>query len=172
MRLLPLASTLLPLAALPANAEVKSTAAFGFEVAQTATVKAPPEKVYAALLKPAGWWNKEHSYTVSAANLSIEPRIGGCFCEALPDGLAPGRAIGMRGALGPLANEGVDGTLYWRLKPAEGGGTIIAQSYVLGGFFHGDAAGWAPKVDYVLQEQLTRFARLMDTGSPEPAKAP
>ena len=175
---------LVALAALvaPAWAEVKSSTASGFETANTATVKAAPEKVWDALLQPAKWWNPDHTYSDSAGNLSIEPRIGGCFCEKLPQGggvqhltvvyLAPGKSLGLRGALGPLAREGVDGTLYWSLKPEEGGGTVLTQSYAVGGFLHGDGAGWAPKVDFVLHDQLTRLARYLDTGSPEAPKTP
>jgi uncharacterized protein YndB with AHSA1/START domain len=175
-----LIAALLLVAAGPAGAEVKATGVSGFEVANTATVKAPPDRVYAALLEPGKWWNPQHSYSGDAANLSIEARIGGCFCEKLPNGgaaqhqivvyLAPGQGIGLRGPLGPLAAEGADGTLFWRLKPEAGGGTVVEQQYAVGGFLHGDAAGWAAKVDYVLGEQLTRFQRFIDTGSPEPAK--
>jgi uncharacterized protein YndB with AHSA1/START domain len=173
---------LLPLllAALPAQAAVTSSAGDGFEIVQTVTVKAAPAKVYDALLAPSGWWSAEHTYSGAAANLTIERRIGGCFCEKLPEGgaiqhlsvvwLAPGRMIGLRGALGPLAREGAEGTLYWSLKPAEGGGTVLTQSYTVGGYLHGDGAGWAAKVDGMLQAQLDRLARLVDTGSPEKAK--
>jgi uncharacterized protein YndB with AHSA1/START domain len=177
-----LALLLLACAALPARAEVKSTTAQGFEVIQTVTVAAPAAKVYKMLFQPGKWWNSDHTYSGSAANLSIEQKIGGCFCEKLPDGggvqhltvvfLAPDATVGLRGALGPLAAEGVDGTLFWSLTPAKDGGTTIVQKYAVGGFLHGDPAGWAGKVDAVLQEQLTRLSRIVDTGSPEPRKAP
>jgi hypothetical protein len=32
---------------------------------------------------------------------------------------APGQGLRLRGALGPLQTEGVDGTLSWALKPGE-----------------------------------------------------
>jgi hypothetical protein len=75
-------------------------------------------------------------------------RAGGCFCERLKDGgsvqhlqvvyAAPGKGLRLRGALGPLQMEGVDGTLAWTLKPAEGG-TSVTQSYAVGGY---NAAAW------------------------------
>src|SRR5687768_18231554 len=40
--------------------------------------------VWAALLRPAGWWNGEHTYSGNPANLSLDPVAGGCFCEAVP----------------------------------------------------------------------------------------
>jgi hypothetical protein len=46
---------------------------------------------------------------------------------------APGEGLRLRGALGPLQTEGVDGTLSWTLKPVEGG-TSLTWSYVVGGY--------------------------------------
>ena len=40
---------------------------------------------------------------------------------------APGEGLRLRGALGPLQTEGVDGTLSWTLKAVEGG-TSLTQS--------------------------------------------
>ncbi|HLY57097.1 MAG TPA: SRPBCC family protein [Stellaceae bacterium] len=168
--------------AAPAWGEVKTASPSGFEIANATTVKAAPDKVWDALLQPAKWWNPDHTYSNSAANLSLEPRIGGCFCETLPQGggalhqtvvyISTGKTLGLRGPLGPLAREGAEGTLYWSLKPAEGGGTVLTQSYTVGGFLHNDGAGWAPKVDFVLHDQLSRLARYLDTGSPEEPKPP
>jgi hypothetical protein len=91
-------------------------------------------------------------------------RADGCFCERLKDGgsvqhlqviyAAPGQGLRLRGALGPLQTEGVDGTLTWMLKPGEGG-TTVTLSYVLGGYVRSGMEQWAPKVDRVLDEQLT-----------------
>jgi hypothetical protein len=52
--------------------------------------------------------------------------------------------------------EGVDGTLSWMLKPADGG-TSVTQSYVVGGYVRSGMEPWAPKVDHVLDEQLQRL---------------
>ncbi|MDR9831226.1 hypothetical protein RCJ22_37175, partial [Vibrio sp. FNV 38] len=74
------------LAAGAAQAEVKAMTPQGFEVVETATAKASPDKVFAAIVRVQDWWNSEHTYSGSAANLSIEPKPGGCFCEKLPGG--------------------------------------------------------------------------------------
>src|SRR5262249_31803724 len=123
----------------PAAAEVKSAAPNGFEVVAVATIAAPPARVYAAVGEGGRWWGPSHTFSRDAANMSLELRAGGCFCERLKDGgsvqhlqvvyAAPGEGLRLRGALGPLQMEGVDGTLSWTLKPAEGG-TSITQSYV------------------------------------------
>ena len=125
----------------PASAEVKSVAPNGFEVASAAMITAAPDRVYAALGEIGRWWDSSHTFSRDAANLSLELRAGGCFCERLKDGgsvqhmqvvyAAPG--AGLRGALGPLQMEGVDGTLSWTLKPGEGG-TNVTFSYVVGGY--------------------------------------
>jgi hypothetical protein len=108
--------------------------------------------------------------------LSLELRAGGCFCERLKDGgsvqhlqvvyAAPGQGLRLRGALGPLQMEGVDGTLAWTLKPAEGG-TSVTQSYVVGGYIRSGMEQWAPRVDRVLDEQLQRLKNFIE-GKPLP----
>src|SRR5271166_4401642 len=70
----------------PALAEVKSVTSNGFEVASAATISAPPDRVYAALGDIGRWWSPSHTFSRDAANLSIELRAGGCFCEKLKNG--------------------------------------------------------------------------------------
>lgn len=72
----------------------------------------------------------------------------------------------LRGALGPLQIEGVDGTLAWTLKPAEGG-ISVTQSYVVGGYIRSGMEPWAPRVDRVLDEQLQRLKNFVE-GKPLP----
>ncbi|HEY4125622.1 MAG TPA: hypothetical protein VGM36_13475, partial [Rhizomicrobium sp.] len=64
-----------------ANAAVVDTAENGFDIQQAVHIAAPPDVVYAALIVPAKWWNSEHTFSQSAANLSIDAKAGGCFCE-------------------------------------------------------------------------------------------
>jgi uncharacterized protein YndB with AHSA1/START domain len=140
--------------AAPAAAEVKSATPNGFEVATTVTIAGPADLVYGALGEVGRWWSSSHTFSRDAANLSIELRAGGCFCERLKDGgsvqhlqvvyAAPGAGLRLRGALGPLQMEGVDGTLSWALKPGEGG-TDVTQSYVVGGYIRSGMEQWAPR---------------------------
>jgi len=159
----------------PAPAEVKSVSQNGFEVAATAMVAAPPDRVYAALGEIGRWWSPSHTFSRDAANLSLELHAGGCFCERLNDGgsvqhlqvvyAAPGVGLRLRGALGPLQMEGVDGTLSWTLKPGEGG-TNVTQSYVVGGYIRSGMEQWAPKVDRVLEEQFERLKSFVEGNPP------
>ncbi|MEI9984850.1 MAG: SRPBCC family protein [Aliidongia sp.] len=138
----------------PAAAEVKSATPQGFELVETITVHVPPETAYAALSTPARWWNGEHSFSGDAKNFSLGLKPGGCFCERLKDGgwakhlevtmVQPGESIELHGGLGPLRSEGVAGVLRWTVKPAEGGGATITQSYVVGGYMRQGGEHWAP----------------------------
>ncbi len=162
-------------AAGPAAAEVKSVTPHGLEVLSIATISAPADRVYAALGEVGHWWDPSHTFSRDAANLSIELRAGGCFCERLKDGgsvqhlqvvyAAPGQGLRLRGALGPLQMEGVDGTLSWTLKPGEGD-TAVTLSYVVGGYLRSGMEQWAPKVDRVLDEQLQRLKSYVEGKSP------
>jgi uncharacterized protein YndB with AHSA1/START domain len=173
LALLLLASTV----AAPASGEVKSVAANGFEVASTAIIAAPPDRVYKALGEIGKWWDSAHTFSRDAANLSLELRAGGCFCERLKNGgsvrhlvvvyAAPGLGLRLRGALGPLQTEGVDGALGWTLKPAAGG-TSVTQSYIVGGYSRGGMEQWAPRVDRVLDEQLQRLKSYLEGRPPTP----
>ena len=79
---------------------------------------------------------------------------------------APGVGLRLRGALGPLQAEGVDGALSWTLAPVEGD-TNVTQSYVVGGYIRGGMEPWAPRVDRALDEQLQRLKNFVE-GKPLP----
>ncbi|HEY2661154.1 MAG TPA: SRPBCC domain-containing protein [Caulobacteraceae bacterium] len=158
-----------------ARAEVVDVQTNGFEVRQTAHIAAPPARVYAALAQIGHWWNSEHSFSGDATNLSLEPKAGGCFCEALTDGgsvshmrvvfAAPGKTLRLEGALGPMQTLGAAGHLTWALA-AKDGGTDIIQTYDLGGYAKGGFNSWAGPVDNVLSDQLARLKRFVETGKP------
>ena len=163
-----------------AHADVVETTSSGFLVRQEATIDAPPDKVYRALAGEVGrWWNPEHTYSGDAANLSIDARPGGCFCEKLPDGggvehltvayVAPNKTLRLRGALGPLQGHGLEGSLTWGLAPA-GGATKLVLTYSVGGYMQGGFDKMAPAVSFVLAEQVGRLKSYVETGSPAPAK--
>ncbi|MBW8785200.1 MAG: SRPBCC family protein [Novosphingobium sp.] len=158
------------LVAAPARAEVAAVSDAGFVVHLTTDVTATPAQAWAALVVPAQWWDGEHTYSGDPANLTLDPHPGGCFCERLPRGggvehmrvlyAAPGKALRLSGALGPLQSEALTGTLTITLTP-KAGGTQIAWDYVVGGYMRPKPAAIAPVVDRVLAEQLGRLkARL------------
>jgi uncharacterized protein YndB with AHSA1/START domain len=167
--------------ATPAHAEVVDAQANGFEVKREAVFNAPTDKVYAALSQPSQWWNKDHTWSGSAANLSLAPMAGGCFCEKLPKGgsvmhmtvvfTQPGQSLRLFGGLGPLQMTGAVGHLNWTLSEKDGKTTLV-QTYDVGGYRQGGLDKIAPAVDQVLSEQFERLRAYVETGRPEVAKAP
>ena len=170
-----LIAAVLALVATIAHAEVIDATPNGFEVKRTAVLNAPADKVYAVLSQPSQWWNKDHTWSGSAANLSLAPMAGGCFCEKLPNGgsamhmtvvyAQPGVALRLFGGLGPLQMSGAAGSLSWSLSEKDGKTTLI-QTYDVGGYSKGGLDKIAPAVDQVLGEQLDRLKAYVETGKP------
>jgi len=176
------------LVAVPVHAEVVATAANGFVVRQPADVTASPDAVWAELIKPDEWWSDKHTFSGDAANLSIEPQAGGCFCEMLPASASPRaaprgslehmrviyaeqpRVLRMSGALGPLQSEAIQGTLTIAIKTVDGGSRIMWE-YVVGGYMRQKPEEMAPMVDAVLGEQLSSLAKKLGPKEPPPAPA-
>lgn len=156
----------------PAAAEVAASSEAGFVLHNEAVVAASPDTAFAALAQPGDWWSSEHSYSGDAANMTLEARAGGCFCERIPEGggsvehmrvvyFDPRvRALRLRGALGPLQGEALTGTLTMTVEPA-GTGSKIAWDYVVGGYARFPLKDFAPAVDGVVAEQLNRLAALL-----------
>jgi uncharacterized protein YndB with AHSA1/START domain len=160
-------------AATAARAEVVDAQANGFEVRREAVLNAPADKVYAALTLPSAWWNKDHTWSGSAANLSLAAMAGGCFCEKLPGGgsvlhmsvvyAQPGQGLRLFGGLGPLQMSGAAGHLGWTLAEKDGKTTLV-QTYDVGGYSKGGLDKLAPVVDRVLSEQFDRLKAYVETG--------
>lgn len=158
-----------------ARAEVVNATAGGFELKQTIHIAAPADKAYAALVQPKLWWSSSHTFSGSASNLSIDPRAGGCFCEAMPNGgsvehmtvvaALPGQDLTLRGAMGPFQGRGVDGAADVSLKPI-GDGVDVTLTYEMGGYMSEGMTVWAPRADAMWASQLARLKRYLETGAP------
>ena len=152
--------------AAPAASEVVKSSPNGFEVRQTVNLVVPPNVAYAAFARPGGWWNKDHTYSGNAANLSLSLTPGGCFCERFPDGggiehmrvtyVDPGKRVVMTGALGPLLYEATAGVMDVQVKSIAGGSQLTLD-YRAAGFANGGADKLAPIVDQVLADQVKRY---------------
>jgi hypothetical protein len=165
-------AALIAAGASPAAAEVAASSESGFVSHNEALVAAAPAEAWAAMLRPADWWNGAHTYSGSAANMTIAAVAGGCFCESVPGAngapagqvehmrviyLAPGSMLRMTGGLGPLQSEAVTAVLTMALEPS-GEGTKITWDLVVGGYMRMPMTEMAPLVDQVVGEQLTRLA--------------
>lgn len=150
----------------PAIAEVTSSSPIHFDIQSRVTVAAPPARAYEALGNVGAWWSPAHSYSSDAANMRIDLRAGGCFCETLADGgtaehmrvihALPGRMLRLSGGLGPLQAEAVSGTMTWTLREVPEGTEIVLR-YLVSGHVRGDTGAYAAPVDAVLREQFERL---------------
>lgn len=164
-----------------AQARVAETSDQGIMLRYVAAVPGSPEQAWNVLVTPASWWDGAHSYSGDSANLTIDPRAGGCFCERLPanegEGVGTGdrgsvehmrvihadkaRLLRMSGALGPLQADAVQGTMTFSLSAMQGdgrSGTRIVVEYVLDGYLRAGLSRVAPAVDAVLGSQIQRLA--------------
>jgi hypothetical protein len=80
--------------------------------------------------------------------------------------VAPGKALRLRGALGPFQALGVAGALTWKLEPAAAG-TDLSVTYALGGYNKDGFAELSQASDAVLTAQVGRLKKLIETKSPE-----
>jgi hypothetical protein len=155
-----------------ASAEIVSAGANGFEVKETVHVSASADKAFAALLQPSRWWSSEHTFSGSAANMTLDARAGGCWCESLPGGgsvqhlqvvfVSPGTVLRLRGALGPFQGLAVDGVMTWTVKPGANGNDI-SVSYAIGGYSKDGFDNLSKAADQVLGLQAERLRKLIDS---------
>src|SRR5688572_29973490 len=112
-----------------AGAEVVDRSAAGFTARTTVTINASPERAFRALVDEIGsWWDKAHTWSGDALNLWLTANPGGCLCETLANGggvahavvnhVIPGELLRLSGALGPLQEHAVTGTLTFRFEKA------------------------------------------------------
>ncbi len=163
------------------KAAVVESNAQGFAVEETAHIDASPAKVYAALIHPENWWNSEHTFSQNAKNLSLDPKAGGCLCEALPGGgsvqhltvasVMPGRMLVFRGAMGPFQSQGVEGALSFMLKPASNGTDLVLDNNT-GGFIKGGMGKWPEAADAMLTDLVAHLKYYAQNGKPMPASLP
>jgi uncharacterized protein YndB with AHSA1/START domain len=167
---------LAPGAVLVSQAEVADSSANGFTIKFSVNVQAPPADVYWKLVHNVGdWWNAEHTFSRNAHNLSIDDKVGGCFCEKLPDAggvrhfelinVAPGKQLVLSGAMGPLQALAAAGTMTIRFISAEGG-TKLDVVYTVTGYFAAGMNTWAMPVDTVVREQFDRLKNYVEHGDP------
>lgn len=173
------AGLVLAVCSAPAAAEIASTRADGFVVRHETVVAADPKQTWLALISPDGWWRGEHTWSGDAANLSLMPKAGECFCERIPEVDEPGRftlegsvehmrvvqanpeqALRMRGGLGPLQSEPATGILTITLTSVDEG-TRIVWEYNVGGPMRYEIPVISKAVDGVIGLQAAALADVL-----------
>lgn len=149
-----------------ARAEVVQMSPDAFVVRQVRQVAAAPAQVYAALGQVAKWWVASHTWSKSSANLSLELRPGGCFCERWGEAgvehgrvvmVVPNEVVRLAASLGPLQEMAVTGALTFALAPKDGG-TAVTVTYRVSGTSQHKFDTFAAMVDAVIGEQATALA--------------
>jgi uncharacterized protein YndB with AHSA1/START domain len=163
------------LLAAPARGEVKQSSPASLLVEQRLATVTPPADVYKAIAQVGRWWSSKHTFSGSAANLSLQPEAGGCFCERWADGsvehgrvvqVQRDRLVRLQSTLGPLMDLAVSGILTFALEP-QGHGTALTLTYRVSGDPSHNLRALAPPVDQVLGEQARRLVHFAETGRPE-----
>lgn len=162
-----------------AHAEVKQATADGFFLTYSAPVAASTTKAYTDIAQIQRWWDSEHTWSGKAANLSLKPEAGGCFCERWKDGSVehgrvimamPGKVLRLDTSLGPLQELALKGILTFWIK-TEDSATTLTVEYRVNGSSGSGLDQFAPNVDEVLGAQVDRLRRYIATGNPEPPPA-
>ena len=149
-----------------ATADIKQSATDGFTIELRYSLTATPDRAWQALVHPELWWPSDHTWSGVAANLSLAPEAGGCFCERWADGSVEhgrvvmsktGKLLRISGALGPMQEMAVTGVLTISLEPASTGTNAIVTYRVSGDSSHA-LDKLAPAVNDVLNLQFGNFA--------------
>jgi hypothetical protein len=158
-----------------ALAETSEVSPASFLVVLQQEIRAKPGEVYSDIGKVDKWWNKDHTWSGDAGNLSLQMTPGGCFCERWDSGaVVHGNVVGLRkdaqvrlqSSLGPLQDLAVTGILTFTMAP-RGEGTLLKLTYRVNGGPNSGLDKWAKPVDGMLTDQLHRLASYAEKGTPE-----
>lgn len=151
---------------MPVAAKVESSGPSGFALTYEGDLAIAPADAYAKFLLIGQWWSSDHTYSGAAANLTITPVAGGCWCEKVgAEGFVehlkvvnvqPGQMLVFSGGLGPLQFMGVAGSMVVSFE-AKDGGTHVALRYSIGGYDPENFAKLPPLVDGVLGAGFESF---------------
>jgi len=151
----------------PTQAAITDSSFYGFTVRHEVTITCFPDSIFKYLILDVGkWWDPEHTWSGNSANLVIQSKANGCFCEKLDNNgsvkhmsvvfVDPGKVLRMEGALGPLQLLAVKGTLTFEIIPSLPISRFIVI-YTVGGYSPTGLQHIAPMVDKMLGEQIKRL---------------
>ena len=165
-----------------AYADTSAVSSSGFTSSFRAEIQTAPAQAWGAVRQLPRWWSPAHTYSGSAANLSLDAQAGGCWCERWRDAAGAshsvqhaqvvlaqeGRVLRLNGAFGPLQDMAVVGVLTIVTATgtgAETGKHFLRMTYRVAGGSEAGLDKLAPVVDGVIGEQFKRLKALIETGS-------
>lgn len=172
MRLFATAVTFFVLAlSAPAAAEVSASSPSAFQLRYEADIAKAPDQIWRDLQRIDRWWSSAHTYSGDAANLRLDARAGGCWCERWGnrqsveharvvlvmehEGVRTLRAIG---GFGPLQEMGVTGVLTFTIAPHPNGAKVTL-TYRASGDESLNLQALAAPVDNVMAAQFERLVQ-------------
>jgi uncharacterized protein YndB with AHSA1/START domain len=151
-----------------AGAEIRQASPDGVIFEHRFELSAAPADAWAVLVHPERYWPNDHTWSGNAANMSLKPEAGGCFCEQWDGGSAehgrvvmamPGKLLRFRGSLGPFQEMAVTGIMTVTLAATATGTTAVVTYRISGDASHRLDA-FASVVDGVVRQQFAGFAAL------------
>ena len=151
-----------------AGAEIKQASPDGVIFEHRFELSAAPADAWAVLVRPERYWPNDHTWSGNAANMSLQPEAGGCFCEQWDGGSAehgrvvmamPGKLLRFRGSLGPFQEMAVTGIMTVTLTATATGTTAVVTYRISGDASH-KLDAFASVVDGVVRQQFAGFAAL------------
>ena len=153
-----------------AQAGVTRSSAGSFLLEQRIIVKADSKVSFQGLLHPERWWSKDHTLSGNAANMRLDPRAGGCWCERWSGGeveharvifIQKDKLLRLQGAFGPLQALEVTGILEFTLTQGKDG-TQVDMSYRISGPDSAKLDAIAPMADQMFAGQLASLKAMLD----------
>ncbi len=157
------------------RADVVRSTPTGFEISTRHEVAATTAQVYEAFTQLPIWWSSPHTFSGSAANMSLDLKAGGCWCERWGSAsvmhgqvlaVLPGTMVRLNAWLGPLQDRAVAG-VFTMVTSAQDGVVRLRLTYRVSGAEAAELDKLAPAVDQVLTVQTQRLLKFIATGKPE-----
>jgi len=142
-----------------------------FQVQSVVEVPHDLDTVFAKFERIQGWWNPDHTFGGDITHFRFDKNQQ-ALVETLEDGFVrhldivfwkPKSRVVLRGGLGPLLTEVVNGILIFDFKEEEGVTTLAMKYSVSGKVAQGKLGDWASAVDYVLSEQVQRLVKSLES---------
>jgi hypothetical protein len=155
-----------------ARAEILDAGPSGFTQRQSLAIAASPAQVWDGFANWGAWWDGAHTFGGDASHLSVELAPGGALDEGFTEGggarhlvvvnSQTWRLLRLQGALGPLQALGVAGSLTFTLTQTPTG-TLLTETYDVGGHATGGLDKLAAPVDGVMSQQMARLKRWVES---------